>query len=250
MSDPGTRGMSEEFDFPRARVYVMGSNTWRDLDAYPPQDTEPRSLYLTSGGSANGFSGDGRLAWTVSPDAPPDRYTYDPRHPVPSGAASSIYSGMDRTSIQHRDDVLVYTSDALTEPLEIIGPVDVVLYAATGTEILLVDQTEDGPRVLSRYSTTPGPDSEFRGTSFIAGTGSPIVADTDRDGHQELYVPLLSLRMLTWRICGHRAILRQDARCCHNRAYQTPPDRHRAFGGRFCDLSPLADRHLPRSASE
>jgi putative CocE/NonD family hydrolase len=106
----------------------MGANEWRDLDAYPPREAEPRSLYLTSGGRANSLSGDGRLAWTVTSDAPPDRYTFDPKHPVPS---RGFDNGTDQTANQRRDDVLVYTSDVLSEPVEIIGPVEVVLHAAT-----------------------------------------------------------------------------------------------------------------------
>jgi hypothetical protein len=116
-------GTPETFDFPRARVYVMGSNVWRDLDAYPPRDAGPRSLYLTSGGRANSLSGNGRLVWTVPSDVPPDHYTYDPQHSVSSRPGDQPSNA--------REDVLVYTSDALTEPVQVIGPVAVVLHAAT-----------------------------------------------------------------------------------------------------------------------
>ncbi len=124
------KGTSSSFDFPKARIYTTGSNVWHDFDAYPPKEMEPQGLYLTSGGRANSLIGDGRLSWTVPGDAPPDRYTYDPRHPVPSPMVGDSY-GLDQRPNQRRDDVLVYTSDVLTEPVEIIGPVEVVLHAAT-----------------------------------------------------------------------------------------------------------------------
>nr|NIL99986.1 S8 family serine peptidase [Acidobacteriota bacterium]NIM63428.1 S8 family serine peptidase [Acidobacteriota bacterium]NIO58359.1 S8 family serine peptidase [Acidobacteriota bacterium]NIQ84030.1 S8 family serine peptidase [Acidobacteriota bacterium]NIT10128.1 S8 family serine peptidase [Acidobacteriota bacterium] len=77
---------------------------------------------------------------------------------------------------------------------------EVVLYAVTGNAVLLVDQPSDGPaRIAARYSLAPGTDSELQGTTFLGGTGSPLVADTDGDGHQELYAPLLPFRMLTLR---------------------------------------------------
>jgi hypothetical protein len=79
------------------------------------------------------------------------------------------------------------------------GDDEVVLYAVTGGAAALVDQTPDGPRVLRSYSMKPGPDSDFEGVTFVAGTGSPLLADTDGDGGAEFYAPLLSFRLLTLR---------------------------------------------------
>jgi putative CocE/NonD family hydrolase len=118
------------FDFPRARVYLMGSNQWRDYDAYPPKQMSPRSLFLTSGGAANTLAGDGRLVWEASGDTPPDRYTYDPAHPVPAGVGG-VAQAVDHRAIERRDDVLVYSSDVIEDPVDIVGPVSVVLHAAS-----------------------------------------------------------------------------------------------------------------------
>ena len=77
---------------------------------------------------------------------------------------------------------------------------EVILYPVTGPGIVLVDQERDaGPKILARYSMSPAAGSEFRGTTFLAGTGSALVADTDDDGAPELYAPLLPLRLLTLR---------------------------------------------------
>jgi len=118
---------SARFDAPQARFYVTGANVWRTAITYPPPNAAPRTLYLTSGGKANTSSGDGKLAWESS-DSPPDRFVFDPKNPVPEEEESW---GLDRRSLQKRSDVLVYTSDVLVEPLEVIGSVVVNLQAAS-----------------------------------------------------------------------------------------------------------------------
>ena len=117
-----------DFDFPRARVYLTGANEWLELEDYPPPGVEERRLYLHSEGSANSIFGDGILSWDAPGDEEADSYTYDPRHPVPSGPAGD---GEDQRAVQRRDDVLVYTSDVLTEPLTVLGKVFVTVHAAT-----------------------------------------------------------------------------------------------------------------------
>lgn len=122
------KGTSPRFDSPRARVYVTGANVWRTFDDYPPAAAAARRLYLTSGGRANSSAGDGKLTWEPSADAPPDRFTFDPKSPVPTDMEPW---GLDRRSIQQRSDVLVYTSEVLQDALEVIGSVVVNLQAAS-----------------------------------------------------------------------------------------------------------------------
>jgi putative CocE/NonD family hydrolase len=77
-------------------------------------------------------------------DEPADRYAYDPEDPVPTiggvnsvltmtqGSARPIRPGpWDQRELEARDDVLSYTSDELDRDLEVIGPVEMVLYAAS-----------------------------------------------------------------------------------------------------------------------
>ena len=118
---------STRYDSPQARFYVTGSNVWRTAGTYPPSEVTARSLYLTSGGKANTSSGDGKLVWE-SADSPPDRFVFDPKNPVPDDMEGWA---MDRQSLQKRSDVLVYTSEVLTEPLDVIGSVVVNLQAAS-----------------------------------------------------------------------------------------------------------------------
>lgn len=116
------------FAVPKAQVYVTGANAWRTYEQYPPAASTPTKLYLTSGGKANTRNGDGRLVSGAPQDSPPDRFTYDPKNPVPGSMAKVA---IDRSKLQDRDDVLVYTTDVLTEPMEIIGKVTVELQAST-----------------------------------------------------------------------------------------------------------------------
>ncbi len=116
------------FDAPRARIYLTGLNAWRVDDNYPPAGAAPKTMYFSSGGRANSIFGDGRLSWSAPAAEPPDRFRYDPKRPVPSELTDG---GSDRTPLQRRDDVLVYTSDPLTEPLDVIGTVMVNVEAAT-----------------------------------------------------------------------------------------------------------------------
>jgi hypothetical protein len=113
------KGRSPNFDSPRARIYVTGANAWRTFDQYPPAASTPRPMYLASGG---------KLSWEPAADSKPDQFTFDPRNPVPGNLGDW---GTDRQAIQRRDDVLVYTSDAMKEPLEVIGSVVVNLQAAS-----------------------------------------------------------------------------------------------------------------------
>jgi putative CocE/NonD family hydrolase len=115
-------------------------------------------LYLHSDGSANGAQGDGRLSWTMpASEAGPahDHYRYDPSNPVPSLGGSNCCGvattsgARDQRPIEHRTDILVYTSEFLTEDLEVVGPVKLVLHAASNavdTDFVakLVDVYPDG----------------------------------------------------------------------------------------------------------
>ncbi len=124
------KGSSAKFDQARVRAYLTGSNKWLDLDDYPPPQAQPKAFYFHSGGKANTLIGDGSLSWEAPRQESPDRFTYDPQHPVPSGIEDS-FSAIDNRVFERRDDVLVYTSAALNEPVSILGRVFVQLYAAS-----------------------------------------------------------------------------------------------------------------------
>jgi len=138
------------------RVFVMGANRWRDEPEWPPRAL-PARFYLESRGHANTLAGDGRLdAAAPSGAAGSDRFVFDPRDPVPTAGGAACcnpkvfpWGPRDQRSVEQRRDVLVYTTAALRKDVEVIGPVRVVLYAATSARdtdftAKLVDVFPDG----------------------------------------------------------------------------------------------------------
>jgi uncharacterized protein len=127
-----------EVDEAPMHIFVMGVNRWRDEQEWPLARTRYTAFYLTSKGHANTGKGDGALVWNLGKKAKPDQYIYDPRDPVPTmGGAVCCdpkifpWGPMDQRPVEKRKDVLVYTSDALKQDLEVTGPVRVVLYASS-----------------------------------------------------------------------------------------------------------------------
>jgi uncharacterized protein len=118
---------------PRIRYFLMGANEWREADAWPPPH-RPLRLYLRSGGRANSLRGDGLLSREEPGAEPADRFVHDPRDPVPTVGGRSMVPGVcapgvqDRSRVEARDDVLVYTSPALEAPLTVAGPVAARLF--------------------------------------------------------------------------------------------------------------------------
>jgi uncharacterized protein len=117
-------------------LYVMGANRWRAEDAWPLPGTRLTPYYLRAGG----------LLSTAAPEGErPDRYRYDPHRPMPS-------PGEGRTAVTAllgRDDVLVYATPPLDEPVEVTGEISATLFAAssaTDTDwmVRLVDLEPDG----------------------------------------------------------------------------------------------------------
>lgn len=140
-------------DWPPFRIFVMGRNQWRDESQWPLERTRYTPYYFHANGSANTLAGDGTLSTTVPGEEPGDEFVYDPDDPVPTlGGCNLMISPAgprDQTQAEEREDVLVFTSDALTHDLEVTGPVKVVLYAAsTATDTdwtaKLVDVHPDG----------------------------------------------------------------------------------------------------------
>ncbi|HEX9029435.1 MAG TPA: CocE/NonD family hydrolase, partial [Anaerolineales bacterium] len=113
--------------------------------------------YLHSRGTANTLHGSGSLSsQPPAGDEPPDQYVYDPRNPVPTrggallGWQAALPAGAyDQRILEERYDVLVYTTPVLEQDLELTGPIQVNLWAAsdapdTDFTAKLVDVDPDG----------------------------------------------------------------------------------------------------------
>jgi putative CocE/NonD family hydrolase len=153
------RGDADVDTGPAVRYFVMGANQWRTDDSWPPKAARTERWYLHSNGSANSLRGDGALTREApSGEEPDDTFLYDPGRPVPTGGGNLLMQAIrqpgpwDQREIEQRDDVLVYTSAPLAEPLTVAGPVRLHLAAVTdGPDTdwtaKLVDVDPDGPAI-------------------------------------------------------------------------------------------------------
>jgi len=142
---------------PHVRYFTMGANRWQSDAQWPPKAAKPVRMYLRSGGGANSMYGDGRLSFEAPPAGEAhDSYSYDPANPVQTIGGGDCCNGglvvagaFDQRQIESRHDVLVYTSDALEEPMEVSGFVDAVLHVSSSAKdtdfaLKLVDVAPDG----------------------------------------------------------------------------------------------------------
>jgi len=134
------------------RIFVMGENRWRDEQEWPLSRAKFTRFYFHSQGQANTLNGDGTLSTTAPANEPSDRFSYDPSDPVPTvfvPGSFQLESTEDQRPIETRNDVLVYTSEPITEALEVTGRVRVRLWAATSApdtdwSAKLIDVHPDG----------------------------------------------------------------------------------------------------------
>ncbi|MGH9837007.1 MAG: CocE/NonD family hydrolase [Blastocatellia bacterium] len=122
---------------PPVEIFYMGANQWRHEQDWPIPGTKFTPFYLASGGSANSDKGNGGLSASQPSGAASDQYEYDPNNPVPTVGGNNccgtptLAGPKDQRVVESRRDVLVYTSQALDQPLAIAGPVKMKLFAST-----------------------------------------------------------------------------------------------------------------------
>lgn len=142
---------------PAVRYFSMGDNVWHDADTWPPAGFEATSFYLHSNGRANTRRGDGRLSREApTTDEPSDSFRADPAQPTPATPVTvarpikaAVWGPVDQSPLEDRDDVLVYTTEPLTEPLTFAGTVTAKLAVSADTPdadwaVKLVDVRPNG----------------------------------------------------------------------------------------------------------
>ena len=97
-------------------------------------------MFLHSEGDVRGGWVRGSLSAEPPTEEPTDCFTYDPSNPVPtwgganSGPARVLPMGRgprDQQITLYRDDVLTYYSEPVSSPLEVTGPLKLILFAAS-----------------------------------------------------------------------------------------------------------------------
>ncbi len=163
----------------RVTYYTMGSNKWQTSDVWPPAGSQPMTYYLSSGGNANSLNGDGQLT-VAPPDADkPDLFTYDPMNPVPSYGGNVCCTGnaitagsFDQRKMESRHDILVYTTAAFKEAVEISGPITPTLYVSSDAK-----DTDFTVKVLDVYpdGRAYNLDESIQRMRYRAGYDKPLV---------------------------------------------------------------------------
>jgi predicted acyl esterase len=130
--------------------YVMGDvtakvapgNFWRSADRWPPPATT-QDYYLHPDGKLSVDKPGGDYSQT---------YKYDPKYPVPTVGGAELGADIgpkDQRKTESRADVLLFTTDALAEPLEVTGRILAKLYVSsdcpdTDFTVKLTDVYPDG----------------------------------------------------------------------------------------------------------
>jgi uncharacterized protein len=137
-------------DGPPVRLFVMGSNRWRNENEWPPTRARATKYFLHADGA-------------LSPSAPltdsaPATFVFDPLDPVSTVAGRNLGPGsdgahltgpVDQRMLDGRADILRFTSGVLSSDVEVIGNLTVTLHAATSAvdtdwTAKLVDVWPDG----------------------------------------------------------------------------------------------------------
>jgi uncharacterized protein len=142
---------------PKIRYFTMGRNVWQSSDVWPPRDATPVTYYLSnSGRAANTMNGSGTLVSSAPVGASRDTFTYDPKQPVMSYGGNvcctgtAIQAGSFDQRVRETDpQILVYSTEPLTEGVEVSGPVSVTLYVSsdardTDFTVKLIDVDTEG----------------------------------------------------------------------------------------------------------
>jgi uncharacterized protein len=146
---------------PRVSVFVLGSNRWLTGDTYPLPETRQETWFLTRRRRFGERRGELVLG-DVPVETPPSQYSYDPADPTPDLGVIAGEAVMPMTvSASHkhlatnrkRHDVVVYVSKRFRRPYTIVGPMRMVLSAAssardTDWHVHLIDERRDGTMMV------------------------------------------------------------------------------------------------------
>jgi predicted acyl esterase len=114
--------------WPQVVYYLMGANEWYAAPTWPPPEARPFRFYLSACGALS--------------ESPPDahggfgQYTYNPQDPTPTvggSLVSCLYppGSVDVSEVQKRADVACFTTEPFARPFDVVGPLVLILYAAS-----------------------------------------------------------------------------------------------------------------------
>lgn len=172
-------------------------NEWHTAETWPPPGGVDTPLYLHTG---NTLSRNLPAADDVG-----DTFTYDPANPSPTvGGANSglLYGSYDQREVEAREDVVVYTTPPLENPVEATGDLRAEIWITTevpDTDIAvrLTDVYPDGRSMLvsdgifrARYRNCP----DFTCEEFLE-PGEPVQLTIDLGPHSYIFNTGHSIRI-------------------------------------------------------
>jgi putative CocE/NonD family hydrolase len=107
------------------RVNLQPTDTWLELDTWPPPGMQRRLEYL----SAPDVLGECAPSGSSS-----SRFTYDPSDPTPSVGGPLLtpsYKQVDNIVVERRDDLALFTGPPLAADLDVVGPVRARIHLRT-----------------------------------------------------------------------------------------------------------------------
>jgi putative CocE/NonD family hydrolase len=115
---------------PRIRHFALGANRWFEAEKFP---TNSFTLYLHSYGRAESRKGDGVLSRTAPASSEPrDIFSYDPEVPVHGpGGPAALTGPINQAPLETGNNLLVYTTAPLAEPVHILGSPKLTVYCVT-----------------------------------------------------------------------------------------------------------------------
>ena len=168
--DVFVKGEGDAVSVPRVR-WFLGNDSWHASAGWPPRGVRELRFYLGSVGPAGA---DGHLTRSPEHSSAAVQWVHDPHRLVPSALIdpfSLIKHWPDEREIEARDDVLTFTNEPVANPVDLAGPVGVVLRVSSSAEsmhlhVKLLDVFPDGSaRMLVRGQTRvtrPGFDRSMR----------------------------------------------------------------------------------------
>jgi uncharacterized protein len=114
-------------------AFRTGANEWKSFAEWPPKEAQAKTVY---------FQANGKLSFNAPDETKEafDEYLSDPSKPVPftntvTNNRNANYMIEDQRFAATRPDVLVYTTETLTEDLTLAGPITADLFVSTmGTD--------------------------------------------------------------------------------------------------------------------
>lgn len=128
----------------------LGHVGFRESDTWPPRDTRAMTVYL------QGLGGAAESGGFLTPEPPTEadtgEWVYDPADMPRSTVDDSfafLFEYPDESSLASRPDVLTFESEALDEPLDLAGPIDLFVRVSstaptTDIYVKLCDRGPDG----------------------------------------------------------------------------------------------------------